>query len=71
MGLLEKGLSAEPDPETKGFLLINKAVALANVGKKNEAIKILGELALDPSSPQDIEIIAKRTVAFILDEQQN
>lgn len=66
---IEKGLGADPDPETKGFLLINKAIVLANARKKEEAIKILGELALDPSSPLDIELIAKRTLAFILDGQ--
>jgi tetratricopeptide (TPR) repeat protein len=67
----EKGLSVDLDPETKGFLLINKALALARAGRKEQAIEILGELALDPSSPLDIEGIAKRAIVFILEGQGN
>jgi tetratricopeptide (TPR) repeat protein len=68
LAAIEKGLNADPDPETKGFLLINEALIVANAGKKEEAIKILGPLALDPTSPLDIETIAKRTIAHILEQ---
>lgn len=61
---LEKGLTAAPDPETKGFLLVNKALALERRGKRAEAIRILGELAVDPMSPLDIEAIAKQSLAM-------
>ncbi|AMO99590.1 tetratricopeptide repeat family [Collimonas arenae] len=63
---LDKGLKADPDLETKGFLLINKALIFANRGRKNEAIPILGALALDPTSPLDIEVIAKKTLSMIV-----
>jgi tetratricopeptide (TPR) repeat protein len=41
---IEQGLSKNPDAETKGILLMNKAAILNLQGKKEEAIKILGEL---------------------------
>lgn len=63
---IEKGLNAHPDIETRGFLLINKAIIFSNSGKKSEAIKILGELALDPASPLDIEVISKKAIASLL-----
>lgn len=66
LSYLEKGLKANPDVETKGFLLINKALVLHNRGRKAEAIQILGELALDPTSPLDIEAIAKKSLAMIV-----
>lgn len=61
--LIEKGLKARPDGETRGFLLLNKALALAEQNRNSEAKSILGELALDPTSPRDIEALAKRTLA--------
>jgi tetratricopeptide (TPR) repeat protein len=63
---IENGLKADPDIETRGFLLINKALILSNKGKKNDAITILGELALDPGSPLSIEIIAKKIISSFL-----
>jgi hypothetical protein len=65
LSYLEKGLKATPDLETRGFLLINKALVLQSQGKKAEAIRILGELALDPASPLDIEAIAKKSLTLI------
>jgi tetratricopeptide (TPR) repeat protein len=41
---IEQGLSKEPDAETKGILLINKAIILNESGKKEEATKLLGNL---------------------------
>lgn len=66
LGYLESGLKANPDPETRGFLLINKALILHSRGQKAEAIRILGELALDPASPLDIEAIAKKSLAMLV-----
>jgi len=60
---LEKGLAASPDPETYGYLQVNRALVLARRGQRAEAIEILGTLALDPKSPADIEAIAKQTLA--------
>ena len=47
---IEKGLAAQPDLETKGMLLINKALALSQQGDQAAAKEILGNLALDPNS---------------------
>lgn len=67
---IQKGLSGNPDEETEGFLLINKAIALFNSGDKQRATNILGELALDPSSPTDIEVISKRTLSMLIKAEQ-
>lgn len=61
--LLESGLKARPDEETRGFLLLNKALVLHEQNRTPEAKAILGELALAPTSPRDIEALAKRTLA--------
>ena len=63
---LERGLAANPDQETRGFLLLNKAAVLAEQGKKAEAVKLLGTLALDPASPLDIEALAKQSLATVI-----
>ena len=55
---IERGLACRPDPETRGFLLINKAVEFARQGRKGEAIAILGELATEPAEPTDVQQIA-------------
>ena len=47
--------------------MVNKAIMLANTGKQDEAVTLLGALILDPSSPRDIEAIAKKTLAMILE----
>ena len=65
LGYLENGLKAHPDQETKGFLSINKALLINRQGKKAQAIRILGELALDPASPLDIEALARKSLANI------
>lgn len=36
---------------------------LAERGDKAAALQILGDLALDPSSPADVEALAKQSVA--------
>lgn len=64
--LLESGLKARPDEETRGFLLLNKALVLHEQNKTVEAKAILGELALAPTSPRDVEALAKRTLAQLV-----
>jgi hypothetical protein len=66
LNYLERGLAANPDPETMGFLLLNKAAVLVEQGKRREAVSILGSLALDPSSPLDIEALAKQSLATVV-----
>jgi Flp pilus assembly protein TadD len=62
---IEKGLAANPDGETKGILLINKALDLDRNGDHDGAVRMLGELALDPASTYATEQLAKFTLASI------
>lgn len=57
--ILNKGLAASPDVETKAMLLINKALLFSRQGKKDEAVTILEALALDPGSPIGVEHLAR------------
>lgn len=66
LAAIEKGLAAEPDAETRGMLLINKAIILDGQGQHEEAVKILGQLALDPHSTLGTEQIAKEILANFL-----
>ena len=59
MAAFDRALAHKPDPETRGVALSNKALALDRLGKRAEAIKILGELVLDPTSPLDIVEMSK------------
>jgi hypothetical protein len=56
-------LEHDPDPETKGVLLINRAIILHRQGDRESAVTILGELALDPQSTLGTEMLAKSTLA--------
>jgi tetratricopeptide (TPR) repeat protein len=69
LDLIEKGLSFNPDGETKGILLINKALTLAGQGNRREATQILGELALDPGSTLATEHLAKGALASLVKKQ--
>jgi tetratricopeptide (TPR) repeat protein len=65
--LLEKGLAANPDVQTRGLLLLDKAFSLEQQGKIAEAKAILGALVLDPTTTLDVEALAKFTLADIVD----
>ncbi len=65
LAALDNALAHNPDPETRGFALANKALVLDRAGKHSDAIRILGELALDPASPLDVAQIAKFSLAQI------
>jgi len=65
---LEQGLAADPDPETRGTLLINRAITLFNQGARDEAIAILGSLALDPASSMGSAEQAKAALALLLQQ---
>ena len=56
---IEKGLAAHPDAETKGTLQINKALALEQKGDHAGAVRLLGELVVDPASTLATEHLAK------------
>ena len=62
---IEKGLAANPDAETEGMLLINKALTLSQQGDKQAAKEILGNLALDPNATFANEHLAKQTLAMV------
>ena len=69
MEAIDKGLEAEPDPETRGLLLINKALALHSQGKRDVAIRMLGELCLSQDSTLGTQQIAKVSLASVLHEE--
>ena len=48
------------------MLLINRAMILHRRGDRDGAIKILGELALDPESTLGTETLAKATLAQVV-----
>jgi tetratricopeptide (TPR) repeat protein len=64
---IERGLQAEPDPETRGMLLLNKALVLNQRGEQGAAIAILGDLALDPASTLATETLAKATLVQVIE----
>ena len=63
---ITRGLEHDPDPETKGMLLINRALVLHRRGDRDHAIQILGELSLDPESTLGTEMLAKATLALVI-----
>lgn len=63
---IERGLSENPDGETKGVLLINKAIILDRQGQRDAATRILGDLALDPQSTLATESLARFTLRNML-----
>ncbi len=65
LATIEKGLAADPDAETKGILQINKALVLNGQGNHESAIRLLGELALDPKSTYATEQMAKVSLAML------
>jgi tetratricopeptide (TPR) repeat protein len=71
LAIVEKGLAAHPDAETKGILEINRAMILNLKGKREEAIRRLGELALDPESTFGTEHLAKASLALLVQERDS
>ena len=63
---ITQGLEHDPDPETKGMLLINRALILHRRGEHDSAVTILGELALDPQSTLGTETLAKAMLAQVV-----
>jgi tetratricopeptide (TPR) repeat protein len=63
---IERGLAANPDAETKGMLEINKALVLNLKGDRDAAVRMLGELALDPKSTFGTEHSAKAALSILL-----
>jgi tetratricopeptide (TPR) repeat protein len=59
---IEQGLAADPDPETKGIMLINKAAILKLQGHHDEGVTILGEIIFDPDATGSNKELAKTTL---------
>jgi tetratricopeptide (TPR) repeat protein len=68
---IERGLSKQPDSETKGILIINKAVILDNSGKKEEAKKILGNLIFSPDVTTGNIELAKFTLKSLTENSSD
>jgi tetratricopeptide (TPR) repeat protein len=68
LNAIEQGLSKKPDAETKGILLINKAVILDNDGKKEEAKKLLGNLIFSSDITTGNLELAKFTLKSLSDK---
>ncbi|MHA1977943.1 MAG: tetratricopeptide repeat protein [Candidatus Hodarchaeales archaeon] len=62
---IESGLKTNPDPETKGVLLINKALLFDMENKTQEAIKILGELIFNSNSTLATIELARFTLSSV------
>ncbi len=63
---IENGLAAHPDAETKGMLEINKALVLNLKGQREAAVRLLGELALDPKATFGTEHSAKAALSILM-----
>ena len=66
MELIEKALAAGPDAETYGMLMVNKAAKLNAQGKRDEAVKILGELIVSPDSTVATSAVARSLLAHMV-----
>ncbi len=66
MHAIQQGLRGDPDPDTRGTLLINQASVLARRGDRDTAIAVLGELALSPESTLKTEHLAKASLALLI-----
>jgi tetratricopeptide (TPR) repeat protein len=62
---IDNGLAANPDSETKGILQINRALIIDRGGDHAGAVRMLGELALDPASTYATEHLARVTLANV------
>lgn len=65
---IEQGLSRNPDADTKGILLINKAILLNNQGKKEAAIQLLGNLIFSPDTTVGNVALAKFTLKSVTEK---
>jgi hypothetical protein len=64
---IARGLDAAPDDQTRGLLLISKATMLLH-GSREQAVRILADLALDPASTLGTEMFAKAVLALVNQE---
>jgi tetratricopeptide (TPR) repeat protein len=65
LSAIQKGLAADPDPDTRGMLRIHEALVLHGQGQLGEAARILADLAQDPSATLATEHLAKAALEAI------
>lgn len=65
---IEKGLECNPDPDTLGNLLINKALIINQQGDTMEAIEILGKIIFDKESTLGSLELARLALSSLVDE---
>ncbi|MCE3226576.1 MAG: hypothetical protein K0S32_1127 [Bacteroidetes bacterium] len=65
---IEKGLSKNPDAETKGILEINKALIWSNTGKKEEAKQLLGHVIFSQEATMANVEMAKFALKSIIEK---
>jgi tetratricopeptide (TPR) repeat protein len=63
---IDRGLEGNPDHETRGQLLLNKALLLHRRGDRDEAVRILRLLTLDPDSTLSTVSLAKSALNQML-----
>ena len=64
---IEHGLQSNPDIETKGLLMIDKAIVLFNQGKQQEAIDMLGYVIVDTKNTIGTRESAKFVLSQFID----
>ncbi len=62
LAFIEKALALDPDPETYGICVLNKATRLGSAGKTTEARRIIEELATNDSSTISAKALAKEAL---------
>lgn len=68
---IDQGLASNPDPETRGILLINRAMILARQGDVETAVAILGDLAVSPDTTLENEYLARAALKQMFAPQAN
>lgn len=61
-----EGLFASPGPQARGMLLLTQAFIMNAQGRRQEAIRLLGELAVDNGDSPQTEHLAKDALANLL-----
>jgi tetratricopeptide (TPR) repeat protein len=67
---IEKGLAARPDRDTRGFLIIKKAMTTSALGDTDGAARLLHQLASDSTAPANTRAAAEFALAKLLPNAQ-
>lgn len=69
LSAIEKGLENQPDAETKGLLIINKALVMGEQKKEKEAIDLLGNLIFSEDATTSNKALAKLALKSITEKE--